>query len=191
MPDAKYGTIFIVDISGYSNFVKEIPTEEGAMIMPGLLNAIIKANKLSLKVAEIEGDAVLFYRMGSAYSINSILFQFKVMLKAFNREKEFLTSYYPSIENLTIKLIVHYGMLSGFEVGGFYKLYGKVLVEAHRLLKNHIVENTYTLITEQYFQQQKHHVHQEGTLNCERYDVGNLCYTYFPFGHLKFIPQVA
>ena len=65
----------------------------------------------------------------------------------------------------------------------FYK-YGKAVVEAHRLLKNHIFSHTYALVTHQYLQQltDSNMEQWEGKSElCEVYDVGELCYTCFPY----------
>jgi len=178
------GTIFFVDISGYSRFVKETENEVGAMIIPELLNAIIKAQKLSFKISEIEGDAILFYHFGPAYPIPVILSQFEAMLDAFNQEIEILKADSPQVVNLTIKLVVHYGIIGRFSVSGFYKLYGQTIVEAHRLLKNHVPSKSYALITEEYFQEHaSQHLNplQKGSQRCELYDVGELCYTYYAY----------
>ncbi|WP_460934075.1 DUF2652 domain-containing protein [Spirosoma humi] len=69
-------------------------------------------------------------------------------------------------------------------VGRFHKIYGQAVIEAHRLLKNHIHSPTYALITHQYIQQEHRSDSEqwEGKSQlCEVYDVGELCYTYFPY----------
>jgi hypothetical protein len=84
---------------------------------------------------------------------------------------------------LSIKMITHYGAIAEFTVGRFRKIYGQALVE-YRLLKNHIHSHTYALITHQYVQQDHHSTIEqwEGKSQlCEVYDVGELCYTYFPY----------
>lgn len=184
MKSVNKGIIFIVDISGYSRFVKQTEPETGALIIADLLNTIISQNNLSFKISEIEGDAVLFYHFGAAYPIRQMLNQFEEMLYAFNREIETLMGDFPQVSGLSIKSIVHYGEIGGFSVGGFRKLYGHALIEAHRLLKNHIGLNTYTLITQAYIEQKTSSglsLLNAGGQLCEMYDVGKICYTYFPY----------
>jgi len=178
------GTIFIVDISGYSRFVNETENEMGSLIIAKLLNAIIKANNLSFLISEIEGDAILFYRHGPAFAIDIILTQFEAMLQSFNEEVELCKSFYPQIESLSIKLVVHYGEIGNFSVSGFSKLYGPTIVEAHRLLKNNIGSHTYALITNEYRNQQSQQDRDKfstASQVCELYDIGKLCYTYFNY----------
>lgn len=182
MENFETGTIYIVDISGYTAFVKQTSNADGAMIVSKLLDTIIQANNLSLKISEIEGDAILFYHVGPAYPIKAILGQFEAMLNAFQSQIKALIPQFPQVKALSIKLVAHYGEIGTFSVGGFSKLYGKALVEAHRLLKNHIGRHTYALITDEYrIQQSATPQKQSGSGHdcCEIYDVGQLCYSYY------------
>jgi hypothetical protein len=178
------GTIFIVDISGYSKFVAETENEAGSLIVCALLESIIDANHLSFNISEIEGDAILFYRHGPAFPVKEILTQFEVMLQAFRNKLETFKDSFPQTTALSIKLVVHYGVIGRFAVGSYSKLFGQAVVEAHRLLKNSIATHTYALITKDYFNEQGQSdftPHAEATEVCELYDVGRLCYTYFAY----------
>ena len=154
------------------------------MIISALLNTLITANNLSFKICEIEEDAIFFYQLGPAYPAKVILEQFEAMLFAFNTAIQALNTDYPQVSQLSIKSVVHYGVIGELSVNGFHKLYGQTVVEAHRLLKNHIDSHTYALITEEYIGEQ---VNQwaGGSQQCEIYDVGKLCYTYFDY-HMIF-----
>ena len=113
------------------------------------------------------------------------------MLKAFNTKTERLKPNFPQVEHLSIKLVVHYGEISGFSLRGFDKLYGQTLVEAHRLLKNEVHLNTYALITEDYIKAQPSvRPQREGSKQCEIYDSGTICYTYFPYPE-KIAPNIS
>lgn len=61
------------DTSGFTAFVHETELEHSQYIILGLLNALIEADELGLTVAEIEGDAVLFYQEGRVPSAGQIL----------------------------------------------------------------------------------------------------------------------
>ncbi len=176
------GTIFIVDISGYTRFVKETEHTIGLLIVAQLLDEIIAANKLSFNVSEIEGDAILFYRYGKPYAVDTILEQFDTMLTAFNNKVAEFKLCVSGVNYLSIKAVVHYGEIGRFSIGEFKKLYGQSLIEAHRLLKNTIHGDTYSLITEQYMDAypEDEITAISGIHQCEKYDVGEICYTYFP-----------
>jgi hypothetical protein len=177
------GTIFIVDISGFTRFVKETESIKGALVISRLLTAIVSANKFSFEVSEIEGDAILFFRYGKPSPVSQVLDQFETMLSAFNKKLKNLKISSGSAEQLSIKAVAHYGEISRYRIFNFDKLYGKVLIEAHRLLKNQIHQDTYMLITDQYFDAaaDEDHLSLSGFQQCEKYDVGKLCYRYFPY----------
>lgn len=177
------GTIFIVDISGYSKFVAETDNEAGSLIICGLLESIIDANRLSFNISEIEGDAILFYHHGPAFPVKEILSQFEAMLQSFRNRLETYAEDFPQTAALSIKLVVHYGVIGKFSVGSYSKLFGQAVVEAHRLLKNSIGTHTYALVTKEYFNEQDNTALPvaEAAEACEIYDVGRLCYTYFAY----------
>jgi hypothetical protein len=58
------GLLFIPDISGFTRFVTEMEIEHSRYIIQELLEVLIDSNELGLEVSEIEGDAILFYKLG-------------------------------------------------------------------------------------------------------------------------------
>ena len=138
------GTVLIPDISGFTKFVNETEFNAGREITKELLSVIINHNNLNLKISEIEGDAILFY---TENYINPLLIkdQFEVMLKHFNNRLGELREETGLEIDLSLKLIAHYGELSTYRIGKFEKLYGKTVIEAHRLLKNSIKSSSYIL----------------------------------------------
>lgn len=180
------GTIFIVDISGYTKFVRETESSKGAWAISQLLEVILSANKLGFQISEIEGDAILFYLYGKPYKVKTLLEQFGMMLLAFNEKLEEIRLVSDNINQLSIKAVAHYGEITEYQIYNFSKLYGEILIEAHRLLKNHIHLDTYMLITDNYLKEFRNHELPlfSGVQQCEKYDLGKLCYTYFPYTNL-------
>jgi hypothetical protein len=144
------GLIFIPDISGFTNFVKKIDIDLGWKITRELLIEIIESNPLYLEISEIEGDAVLYYKQGKPIEIEAIMNGFQTIMKAFNKKYQKLREIYDIEANLSLKLIVHYGSLSEFKIKGFTKLYGRTVIEAHKLLKNGSESKNYILMTDEY-----------------------------------------
>ena len=178
------GIIFIIDISGYSRFVSESDNETGSLIVRDLLESIISSNDLGFLISEIEGDAILFYRHGPAIPVSNILSQFEKMLGAFKTKLKELSERFTLASSLSIKLIVHYGIIGGFSLGIYSKLFGQAVVEAHRMLKNSISTHTYVLISKAYLDEQNiadTEIGNKGAAVCELYDIGKLCYTYFDY----------
>ena len=144
------GLIFIPDISGFTNFVKNIEINDGVSITRELLSEIIDNNPLNLELSEIEGDALLFYKIGKPIPLNTVLDGFYQIYEAFDRKYKSLKVKYNVDIELSLKFILHYGEMSIYDIKGFRKLYGQTIIESHRLLKNGSNNSNYILITEDY-----------------------------------------
>ena len=142
------GLILIADISGFTKFVHETDVLLGSKITRMLLSSIMDSNILKLKVSEIEGDAILFYKYGSLPTVCSILRQYEVMLNNFNTKLKKIKLQFKTKIELSLKVIVHVGKMTRYTIGKFNKLYGESVIEAHRLLKNPITSKSYVLMTE-------------------------------------------
>lgn len=149
-------------------------------IVSDLLLSIINANKLNLNIAEIEGDAVFFYRFGNAPSQKEILEQYEDMLYNFFNTVSSISEETGIQIPLSIKMIVHYGDIAQYQLKGFDKLYGKVVTEAHLLLKNNSDSHSYVLMTDDYIRQVDIH-RTDGTYlynsRCEILRGPKVCYS--------------
>ena len=149
------GLIFIPDISGFTRFVNETEIEHSRYIIQDLLEILINANQIGLEISEIEGDAILFYKYGNAPDLKAIYKQVEKMFCEFHRH---LIAYEQrrlcqcvackSANDLTLKVITHYGEFTGYNVKNFSKLIGKDIILAHQLLKNDIDQHEYWLVTD-------------------------------------------
>jgi|SRR5690554_3313558 len=183
--ESRMGLIFIPDISGFTALVRSTEHFRGKDIMVELLSALINSNRLGLRIAEIEGDAIFFYRWGVAPPITEIMDQFHQMKIAFDHKRRELEFRYGVPLNIQLKAVAHYGEFSGFSMGGFQKLYGQVVVEAHSLLKNQVPEKSYLLVTDELQKAEPAGTSQtsEGTWVvsqlCELYaGLRQICFTY-------------
>lgn len=195
------GIILIADISGFTKFVNETEIAHGAHIIAELLEIISKSNILGLKVAQVEGDAILFYKKSEKPTIEEIYDQCEKMFIAFHQH---IKMYYrdrvcdcgscSNTEILTLKFVVHYGKVVERDVLGLFQLMGPEVTTAHKLMKNNISIHEYLLITE-------NSVIDSNTSNMPDWfnvendsiyydDVGNVNYTYSYFTPLlKNIPD--
>ncbi|MFD2825682.1 DUF2652 domain-containing protein [Leeuwenhoekiella polynyae] len=152
--------ICIPDISGFTQFMREANFELTSQVIPALLNEIIYANTLDLKVSEIEGDAVLFFRKGELPDLASLIEQCKIFYTDFYKRILELHKKHQSEEDaitipeiLGLKIILHYGEeIAMVPIGNRIKLMGEDVITAHRLLKNNIKIDEYILISEQLFE---------------------------------------
>ena len=145
------GLIIIPDITGFTNFVKAMNNSLGMAITSELLNVIIDNNPLNIELSEIEGDALLFYKLGQPLSLDELFAGLNKMYQAFNSKFESLKNIHNLSVDLSLKFIVHYGDIDVYDIKGFRKLYGQTVIESHGLLKNGQGESDYVLITEDYF----------------------------------------
>lgn len=193
------GLVFIPDMSGFTQFVHSTDVITGQQITSELLSVIVNQNTLNMRVAEIEGDAVFFYRHGNAPSIRQLFIQFEKMIRSFEEKRQELEKKFSIELNLALKVIAHYGSMAEIRVNNFRKLYGEVVVEAHRLLKNSIEGSSYLLLTESLFKmphdcfENELRSHGIGLHQvCELYgDWKNICFTYFDFAPRKKLKWTA
>lgn len=147
-PSVGCGNILIPDISGFTKFVTSIDIVSGQAITQRLLRSLLENDLLDLELSEIEGDAALLYKFGNKLKANAILKQYEAMLENFHREQALVNKEFGMELELSLKLIAHFGEFGQYELGGFKKLYGTPVIEAHRLLKNAVKSSRYVLITD-------------------------------------------
>jgi len=154
---AEQVTILIPDISGYTEFVSKAEIDHGAHILNHLLETIVNSMSEDYVVAEIEGDAVLLYKKGNPPTKQEILEQCVKTFTAFHTQIQKMDHIRicqcvacHGVVKLTLKFIVHFGLISENIVSRFTKASGIDMVIAHRLLKNSIDYPEYLLLTKNY-----------------------------------------
>jgi hypothetical protein len=189
------GLLFIPDISGFTRFVNEVEISHSRFIIQQLLEELIKANDSGLKISEIEGDAILFYKYGEPQDLESLYKQVEKMFIAFH---EYLAMYDNrkicqckaciSAINLSLKVISHYGEFTSLNVQQFNKLIGKDVIVAHQLLKNDIEQHEYWLVTDDLVKDQRLARVVQGMQwknSIKQTESGNINFHYTQLGELK------
>lgn len=188
------GLIFIPDISGYTKFVNETEINHSRMVMQELLEILIDSNQIGLELSEIEGDAILFYKLGVSPDMPEIYRQVEKMFCAFHRQ---LIMYDNrrfcqcraclSAINLSLKIITHYGEFTGYNVKSYNKLIGKDIIVAHQLLKNDIEKHEYWLVTDSMISENppelKQWMHWDSST--KQTEAGEIPFHYTQLGELK------
>jgi hypothetical protein len=183
-----HGSLLIPDISGFTKFVHDTDIGIGKYVISRLLTVILDCNILGLTVSEIEGDAILFYKLGKRLTFEEVLVQFSTMQHQFSIELYKLSRETGIELKLSLKMIAHYGPLAEYHVGRFTKLYGTSVIEAHRLLKNSIASDEYLIITDNLLHSELLSGDRIGFANrvCETYNhLERICFTW-----LRFIPEL-
>lgn len=165
MPDdTRQGILLVSDISGYTEFVTHHArsASHARQVTVRLLKAIVAASSSPLSVAELEGDAVFFYALGSEEELPAVASQVKHQIprlfRAFAREIRLLESMSKcsceacsNIGSLHLKQVVHAGEVAVEKIGRFEKLFGLAVIIVHRMLKNSVRANEYLMLSEPAF----------------------------------------
>ncbi len=146
--------LFIPDISGFTNFVQNTEVEHSQHVIAELLEVLIAANTQQLSLAEIEGDALFFYKENEVLSQEKLLAQIETMYTAFYGHLKMMEKNRicpcmacSSAINLELKIVAHSGDLQFLKVQNNRKPFGESVIQVHRLLKNTIDSDNYALIS--------------------------------------------
>ena len=152
--NAEKSLLFLPDISGYTQFVRRTEAEHSRHVIAELLEILIEANIQELSLAEVEGDALFFYKEGEVPSQEKLLAQIESMFTSFYGHLKMLEknricpcAACATAPELRLKVVAHCGDLGFIEVQGNRKPFGSQVIEAHRLLKNSIDSDNYALIS--------------------------------------------
>lgn len=153
--DSAPALIYIPDINGFTAYISKTDIRVAKRVIPALLKTIIEQNELNLKLVEIQGDAILYYRIGEPPTPYEMVSQSKRIFSAFTEKLESLSLELPAEalslpERLGIKIVSHYGKIAITKIMGNVRLIGEDVITAHRLLKNSVTADEYLLMTEQY-----------------------------------------
>lgn len=148
--------LFIPDISGYTNFIQNTEIEHSEHVIAEILEVLIAANTQGLELAEIEGDALFFYKENNILSQEKLLAQIETMYTAFHSHLKMLEknrictcNACATAPNLRLKIIVHAGEMQFLKVQGSKKPFGNAVITAHRLLKNSVNDNNYIILSKE------------------------------------------
>ena len=150
----KHSLLFIPDISGFTKFIQSTEASHSQHVIAELLEILIDSNITNLELAEIQGDALFFYKEEDTLSQEMLLSQIEHTFTAFYSHLKMLEAnrICPCIAcatapDLELKIVVHCGDLQFIEVQGNRKPFGQQVIEAHRMLKNSISSDNYAMIS--------------------------------------------
>lgn len=172
--------------------------EHSKHIISELLELLIDANTLGLTLAEIEGDALFFYKEGVIPDHVSLMEQVEVMYLAFHNH---LLAYRfrricrcgacTTASDLQIKFVVHAGNIDFISVKGQRKPFGEEVVLVHRLLKNDLKAAEYVLFSkalhDQFDQLDKNQIRIQADpeAGSTEYDLGSVEYRSYELQSLR------
>lgn len=141
------------DISGFTEFVQSTEVEHSQHVISELLEILVEANTTELQLAEVEGDALFFYKEDIP-SQEMILAQVEHMFSAFYSHLQLLEknricpcNACLTAPKLQLKIVAHAGEMQFITVQGKAKPFGTVVIEVHRLMKNAVDSDNYVLLS--------------------------------------------
>lgn len=192
----------VPDITGFTKFIATTDIHFSKEIIPALLRKLIDCNVLKMKIGEIEGDAIFFYKTGRLPAVSRVAAQCTALYKTFS---DFIRSIkendpenyekYLADSQLGLKIIIHYGDISIANIKGRIKLLGEDVIIAHKLLKNKIPDFNYILLTDKYLSKIKDRNNlqrwfhwEELRTGCESYEyLGDVGYRYITLDEMGYM----
>jgi hypothetical protein len=148
--------LFLPDISGFTEFVQTTEVEHSQHVISELLEVLIAANTEELQLAEIEGDALFFYKENEIPSLERLLALTEHIFSAFYSHLKLLEknricpcNACSSAPKLQLKIVAHCGELQFLTVQNNRKPFGSEVIEVHRLMKNSVESDNYVLFSKE------------------------------------------
>lgn len=148
--------LFLPDISGFTEFVQNTEIEHSQHVISELLEVLIAANTENLQLAEIEGDALFFYKEKEIPSLERLLALTEHIFTAFYSHLKLLEknricpcNACSTAPKLQLKIVAHCGDLQFLTVQNNRKPFGSEVIEVHRLMKNSVESDNYVLFSKE------------------------------------------
>lgn len=157
---SRHGYLVLADISGYTSFLAKVELEHAHEILTDLLETIVEKFKSLLTISKLEGDAVFAYVDETSVPRGETLLElventylaFRQRRDSSKRMTTCTCRACQSMPSLELKFFVHHGDFIVQSISGIKELVGSDVNLVHRLMKNHITENTgwraYAMLTQ-------------------------------------------
>ena len=157
----KHVVLAIVDISGYTHFIKTHRTSQihAEEIIFDLLEAVVDRAEYPLTLNKLEGDALFLYAdlvAGEETAVAcDVVRQVQAFFEAFHTRKDQLVQERADcscqacqrVSDLRLKGFLHRGEAFFRKIRQFEELAGEDVILIHRLLKNRIPASEYIAVT--------------------------------------------
>ncbi len=154
---AEQSFLFAPDISGFTNFVNETEIDHSQHIISEILELLIDENRLEMKISEIEGDSIIFYKPKEIPTyeqlqdqVNRMFTRFHQFINDFEHQRICKCGACVGAIDLKLKFFAHAGKLGYIKVKEFNKPHGADMVVLHRIMKNSVPSKEYLLATKTY-----------------------------------------
>jgi uncharacterized protein YndB with AHSA1/START domain len=141
--------LVIADISGYTGFLAGAELDHAQDILADLMGTVVGALRPTFKLAKLEGDAAFVYSITEAVDgaqlqdvIERCYFAFRRRLRDIRQATSCECNACILVPNLDLKVVAHHGQVIRQRIASREELVGSDVVVVHRLLKNHVREDT-------------------------------------------------
>jgi uncharacterized protein YndB with AHSA1/START domain len=142
--------LVIADITGYTRYLSESELEHAQEVLQALISLLLESTRPPMKLAGLEGDAVFSYALpgqdpqGQTFVdlLEQTYFAFRRAIDLMVLNNTCQCNACINIGSLDLKFFVHYGAFAVQRLAGREELVGSDVIYIHRLLKNHIREQT-------------------------------------------------
>ncbi|HEY7565665.1 MAG TPA: DUF2652 domain-containing protein [Acidimicrobiia bacterium] len=142
--------LIIADITGYTTYLSQSELEHAQEVLTSLIGLLMNSARPPLKVSGLEGDAVFSHAIpGLDLQPQTFVEIIESTYVAFRRAIDLMVlnntcqcRACANIANLDLKFFIHHGSFAIQRLGDREELVGTDVILIHRLLKNHIREQT-------------------------------------------------
>ena len=141
--------LVIADITGYTGFLAGAELDHAQDILADLMATVVGALRPTFKLAKLEGDAAFVYTITPAIdaaqlqdTVERCYFGFRRRLRDIRQASTCECNACILVPNLDLKVVAHHGEIIRQRIGGWEELVGSNVIVVHRLLKNHVEEET-------------------------------------------------
>jgi hypothetical protein len=180
---ATKGYFIITDISGYTEYLTESELDHAHETLQNLFDVQLEHIKFPLKISGFRGDAIFMYTPEMCFvnpqSFIETLENLYIVFSDTLRQMTFNTTCQcracKNMSKLDLKMCIHYGEYLVQKLGDREELLGADVIVPHRMLKNHVIEQTgiksYALFSESAAQAlELHHLCEPLTPHKEYYE---------------------
>jgi len=144
------GYFVITDICGYTEYLMRSELDHTKEILQYLFNAQIEAIKPPFVISDFHGDAIFMYVPETSVvapqsmleDLEKLYFVFADTLQQMENNLTCTCRACRNMPKLGLKMVIHYREYVLQKIGDREKLLGADVIVPHRMLKNHVTEET-------------------------------------------------
>ena len=147
---ANKGYFIITDISGYTEFLTKSELDHAQDTLQSLFDVQLAHIQHPFVISGFRGDAIFMYVPETNFvepqalleSLENLYFVFADTLRQMQFNTTCSCRACQNMANLDLKMVIHYGEYAVQKLGDREELLGADVIVPHRMLKNHVIEQT-------------------------------------------------